>query len=71
MNAGSGGKIIALWPGSTTHLWWSLRKPIWKDYEIYGAKEISAQNLYSVGLGAAAVLGTLGAAAIAFTAFSE
>ncbi|KAG8685800.1 hypothetical protein FRC11_010057 [Ceratobasidium sp. 423] len=31
------GKVTAIWPGGNTHLWWSLRKPNWKDYEVVGA----------------------------------
>ncbi|KAJ1308236.1 hypothetical protein OPQ81_003951 [Rhizoctonia solani] len=33
-----GGKVIAMWPGGSAYLWWSLRKPNWKDYEVVGAK---------------------------------
>ncbi|KAG9126840.1 hypothetical protein FRC07_001741 [Ceratobasidium sp. 392] len=33
------GKIVALWPGSTTYMWWSLRKPVWGNFEFDGGEE--------------------------------
>ncbi|KAG9088340.1 hypothetical protein FRC06_002084 [Ceratobasidium sp. 370] len=32
------GKIVALWPGSTTHMWWSFRKPVWGNFEFDGGE---------------------------------
>lgn len=36
--AGPDGKIIALWPGSNTHMWWWFRKPTWKHFEMVGGE---------------------------------
>ncbi|CAE6343559.1 unnamed protein product [Rhizoctonia solani] len=33
---GERGKNFAVWPGGNLHMWWSLRKPIWKDFEVLG-----------------------------------
>ncbi|EUC56309.1 monooxygenase, partial [Rhizoctonia solani AG-3 Rhs1AP] len=43
------GKITSLWPGGNTHLWWSLRKPNWNDYEVLGAKNwVRKQRIFEV-----------------------
>ncbi|KAG8725511.1 hypothetical protein FRC09_013750 [Ceratobasidium sp. 395] len=33
------GRVIAPWPGSLTHLWWSFRNPVWSDYETVGGEK--------------------------------
>ncbi|QRV78322.1 flavin-containing monooxygenase/FMO family protein [Ceratobasidium sp. AG-Ba] len=33
------GKIVALWPGSTAHMWWSLRAPSLKNFEFDGGEK--------------------------------
>ncbi|KDN34539.1 hypothetical protein RSAG8_12363, partial [Rhizoctonia solani AG-8 WAC10335] len=33
---GAKGKNFAIWPGGNLHMWWSLRKPTWKDFEALG-----------------------------------
>ncbi|KAG8728117.1 hypothetical protein FRC12_021999 [Ceratobasidium sp. 428] len=33
------GKIVAIWPGSTKHMWWSLRKPVWENFEFDGGED--------------------------------
>ncbi|CAE6459034.1 unnamed protein product [Rhizoctonia solani] len=30
------GKNFAIWPGGNLHMWWSLRKPTWKHFEVLG-----------------------------------
>ncbi|CAE6447249.1 unnamed protein product [Rhizoctonia solani] len=46
---GLDGKISSLWPGGNIHIWWSFRKPNWKDYEVVGAKNwIRKQRIYEV-----------------------
>ncbi|KAF8759819.1 L-lysine 6-monooxygenase (NADPH-requiring) [Rhizoctonia solani] len=30
------GKNFTIWPGGNLHMWWSLRKPDWKDFEVIG-----------------------------------
>ncbi|CAE6431472.1 unnamed protein product [Rhizoctonia solani] len=66
---GAKGKNFAIWPGGNLHMWWSFRKPIWKDFEVLGdsswlvkrrildAFAILAQlGLISVGVGALALV---------------
>ncbi|CCO32104.1 60S ribosomal protein L2 [Rhizoctonia solani AG-1 IB] len=66
---GAKGKNFAIWPGGNLHMWWSFRKPIWKDFEVLGdsswlvkrrildAFAILAQlGLVSVGVGALALV---------------
>ncbi|CEL62234.1 putative monooxygenase Rv0892/MT0916 OS=Mycobacterium tuberculosis GN=Rv0892 PE=3 SV=1 [Rhizoctonia solani AG-1 IB] len=66
---GAKGKNFAIWPGGNLHMWWSFRKPIWKDFEVLGdsswlvkrrildAFAILAQlGLVSVGFGALALV---------------
>ncbi|KAF8709022.1 hypothetical protein RHS03_03348, partial [Rhizoctonia solani] len=33
---GKNGKNFTIWPGGNLHMWWSLRKPDWKDFEVIG-----------------------------------
>ncbi|EUC56303.1 L-lysine 6-monooxygenase (NADPH-requiring) protein [Rhizoctonia solani AG-3 Rhs1AP] len=33
---GAKGKTFAVWPGGNLHMWWSLRKPTWKHFEVLG-----------------------------------
>ncbi|KAG8762750.1 hypothetical protein FRC11_007880 [Ceratobasidium sp. 423] len=58
-----GGKITSLWPGGNTHLWWSFRKPNWKDYEAIGVKNWAwKQQLFEI-VTSALQLGLLAAGA--------
>ncbi|QRV78305.1 flavin-containing monooxygenase/FMO family protein [Ceratobasidium sp. AG-Ba] len=37
---GQQGKVVALWAGSTTHMWWSLRKPLLENFEFDGGERL-------------------------------
>jgi len=55
---GQQGKVVALWPGSTRHMWWSFRTPTWKHFEFVGGedwlrrKQIFEKVWFAVSLGA-------------------
>ncbi|KAJ1308247.1 hypothetical protein OPQ81_003962 [Rhizoctonia solani] len=68
---GPEGKNIAIWPGGNLHMWWSLRKPAWKDFEVLGDSHWLAKRrildifcdlirfgIVSAGIGALALMDT-------------
>ncbi|EUC63671.1 monooxygenase [Rhizoctonia solani AG-3 Rhs1AP] len=61
------GKITALWPGGNTYLWWSFRKPNWKDYEVVGAKNWARKQRIFEAITSILQLGLLAAGVGALT----
>ncbi|QRW01268.1 flavin-containing monooxygenase/FMO family protein [Ceratobasidium sp. AG-Ba] len=33
------GKVVAVWPGSLVHLWWSFRHPVWANFNTVGGEK--------------------------------
>ncbi|CAE6508465.1 unnamed protein product [Rhizoctonia solani] len=48
---GAKGKNFAIWPGGNLHMWRSLRKPAWNDFEVLGNNNWLAKRRISDTIG--------------------